>query len=62
MGSSQPHTNQTNILTSSQISLTSQKFAAATKSHAQDTSSYFSTPAATPETSIECTLNALSLF
>ena len=62
MGSSHPNANQKNILISSQNSLTSQKSAAAAKPHAQDTPSHFSTPAARPETLIECTLNALSLF
>jgi hypothetical protein len=57
-----PLANQTNILTSSQNSLTSQKSSLAGKTHAQDTPSHFSKPAARPETPLECTLNALSLF
>jgi hypothetical protein len=62
LGSSQPHENQTNILTSSQNSLTSQKSGLAGNTHAQDTLSHFSKPAARPETPLECILNALSLF
>jgi hypothetical protein len=62
LGSTQPHANQTNILTSSQNSLTSQKSGLAGKTHAQDTPSHFSKPAARPETPLKCTLNALSLF
>jgi hypothetical protein len=62
LGSSQPHANQTNILTSSQNSLTSQKFGLAGNTHAQDTPGHFSKPATRPVTPLECTLNALSLF
>jgi hypothetical protein len=62
LGSSQPHANQTNIFTSSQNSLTNQKSDLAGKTHDQGTPSHFSNPAARPETPIECTLNALSLF
>jgi hypothetical protein len=62
LGSTQPHANQTNILTSSQNPLTNQNSVLAGKTHAQDTPSHFSNPAARPETPIESTLNALSLF
>jgi hypothetical protein len=69
MESSQPHANQTNILTSSQNSLTPQKPdlwshnpIAATKPHAQVTPSHISTSTNRLETPIEYTLNALSLF
>jgi hypothetical protein len=42
--------------------LTSQKSGLAGKTHAQDTPSHFSKPAARPETPLKYTLNALSLF
>jgi hypothetical protein len=62
MESSQPYTNQANILISSLNSLTSQKFAIVAKPHAKDTPSHISTFADRLETPIECTLNAFSLF
>jgi hypothetical protein len=69
MESSQPHVNQTNILTSFQNSLTPQNTdlwtqnpTAAAKPHAQDTPSHISIFADRLDTQIENTLNAFSLF
>jgi hypothetical protein len=62
LNSTPSQANQTNILTSSQNPLSSQKPTTGKKSHAQDTPCHLSTFATRTETPIECTLNALSLF